>query len=342
MNKWLSTDDATKRRAYSLIAESKGISSFAAEKDWWVVQVLRVIFEMKHAKHFVFKGGTSLSKAWKLIERFSEDIDLAMDMDFFGIAGNTGKNQRDKLRKSAGSYVDQVFFPALRAAFETYGFSAEKLILEEGIGSDRDRKINFYYPNVIPSPGYMEPRVQIEIGCRSLREPLTLSTFSSFLEEIFPEMEFAQAAITVPAVNPERTFLEKIFLLHEEFQRPAERIRVNRMSRHLYDVGKLSDTPFADKALDNPVLYETIVQHRYTFTRVGGVDYNLHEPRYIDPLPPYAFRDAWSADYHTMLEHMIFEKTPPSFEQLLDKISAVKLRINRLPWQFKTRFPTIR
>jgi hypothetical protein len=120
----------------------------------------------------------------------------------------------------------------------------------ESKDSDQDpRIIELYYPNVIPHPGYLEPKVQIEVGSRSLREPFSIQTFGSLIDEYYPEMDFAQASINVPTVNPERTFLEKIFLLHEEFQRPAEKMRVNRLSRHLYDIYHLSKTDFAEKAL---------------------------------------------------------------------------------------------
>ena len=217
---------------------------------------------MEVASHLIFKGGTSLSKAWKLIDRFSEDIDLAIDREFFGFAGDLSKNQRDKLRKTTGVYIDEVFFPELKTRLEVKKINGLRIELEEGEESDRDRKINLYYPNVIPAPGYLEPRVQIEISCRSLREPFTLQAFASLVDETYPDAEFAQGPVKIPTVNPERTFLEKIFLLHEEFQRPPEKMRVKRLSRHLYDVVKLSKTEFAEKALSDQTLYETIVEHR--------------------------------------------------------------------------------
>lgn len=84
MNRWHSTSDADKQIAYRQIWEKTSLPAFAVEKDWWVVQTLAILFEMEIGKHLVFKGGTSLSKAWNVIERFSEDIDLAVDRSFFG------------------------------------------------------------------------------------------------------------------------------------------------------------------------------------------------------------------------------------------------------------------
>lgn len=102
------------------------------------------------AEHLVFKGGTSLSKAWKLINRFSEDIDLAIDKTFFGYAGALGKNQRDKLRKMAGAYTTGTFFEELKEVFGAKGYKGLDFIVIEAKDSDQDpRVLEIYYPNVI-------------------------------------------------------------------------------------------------------------------------------------------------------------------------------------------------
>lgn len=340
MIKWLTTNDETKRRAYNQIAENTGMSPFAVEKDWWVVQTLSIVFEMDVAVHLVFKGGTSLSKAWRLIERFSEDVDLAIDREFFGFGGDLSKKQLTDLRKAASVFTSGVFFEALQERFAAKGITGVTFRLVEAESSDQDpRIIEVYYPHVIASPGYLEPRVQIEIGCRSLREPFTTQSFSSLVDETYSGQDFAQQPIKVPTVNPERTFLEKIFLLHEEFQRPSNKMRVDRLSRHLYDVVKLSKTDFAEKWLTDSLLYETIVEHRHKFTRLGGVNYNLHQPQTINPIPVQAVLDAWKADYNTMIEQMIYEENPPSFAQVIADLTELKNKINILPWQFQTSFP---
>ncbi len=164
---------------FQQIADTKNMSPFAVEKDWWVVQTLSVIYEMEVANHLVFKGCTSLSKAWKLIERFSEDIDFAIDRAFFNFDGELKKKEREKLRKTSGKYVDEIFFKDLKARFAAKGFTNLRIELVEEAESDKDRVINVYYPNVIPSPGYLQPKIQIEIGCRSLREPFSIHSFAS-------------------------------------------------------------------------------------------------------------------------------------------------------------------
>jgi len=341
MDKWFAIPDRTKRNAYIQIAEKTGMAPFAVEKDWWVVQVLTVIFEMDIAKHLVFKGGTSLSKAWNLIERFSEDIDLAIDRRFFGFEGALSKRQIEKLRAVSNDYMVHVFYSELQKRFQEKRMNGIEWAIEKTDNPEEDPvKIYLYYPEVIASPGYLEPSIQIEISCRSLREPFTKKTFRSLIDDEYPEMEFAQQPIEVQTVNPERTFLEKIFLLHEEFHRPIEKIRVERLSRHLYDVYHLSKTEFAEKAINDKELYETIVRHRHKFTRVGGVNYNKHHPQTINPIPIPAVIDAWKEDYKTMLEQMIYEENKPSFEEIIKKLTELKEKINALDWKLETKFPT--
>lgn len=339
MNKWLALPDETKRNAYIQIAESIGLSPFAVEKDWWVTQTLAIIFDMEIGNHLIFKGGTSLSKTFNLIERFSEDIDLAVDREYFGFEGELSKKERLRLRKASGKYVDEVFYHDLKKIFEENGFQGVRVELVEENESDKDRTINIYYTYVIASPGYLQPRIQLEIGSRSLKEPFMYQTISSLVDEAYPNSDFAQNAFKVPTVCPERTFLEKVFLLHEEFQRPAEKMRVNRLSRHLYDIFKLSRSKYAEKALNDAELYSTIVNHRYKFNRIGHIDYNLHQPISIDMLPPEAVIEDWKADYEIMLEQMIYEENPPSFEELMDSLGELNSRINSLNWKLDFDFP---
>ena len=335
MIRWYNIAAKTKANAYSQIAETIGMAPYAVEKDWWVVQTLSIIFEMEIGKHLVFKGGTSLSKAWKLIDRFSEDIDLAVNRNFWGFDGDLSRTQINNLRKAANNYIAQTFYPALIAKFQEKGMFDIKFQLIDAESTDQDpRIIEVYYPNAIETPGYIQPRVQIEIGCRSLREPFTNKSFSSLVDEHYPDATFTQTSISVPVVNPERTLLEKIFLLHEEFQRPTEKIRVDRLSRHLYDIYRLSKSEFGEKIFDNPALYQTIVNHRYKFSRVGGVDYNLYHPKHINPIPNAGFIQAWKGDYTTMKEQMIYGDSP-SFDDMLNTIKVFVDRINALEWTIR-------
>ena len=324
---------------YQNVENRTGVPDFAVEKDWWVVQTLKTIFEMGTGEHLVFKGGTSLSKAWKLIERFSEDIDLAVDRKFFGYSGELSKKQLTKLRKETSSYISREFYPELQERFKKSGFKDVSFNIVPAESSDQDpRIIEIYYPYITKSPGYIQPRVQVEIGCRSLREPFSLKLINSFVDEQYPDAEFEKTPIMVPSVAPERTFLEKLFLLHEEFQRPREKIRVDRLSRHLYDVFQLSKTEFATSAIHDKALYETIVNHRYVFTRLSGLDYNLHQPQYIRSVPPLDFDEAWKSDYRTMQEQMIYGDSP-AYEDLVKGIQYFLEKVNVLDWKMGMEFP---
>ena len=335
------TDKAEKVAVFNAIATQKGMKPFAVEKDWWVSRTLEIIFQMEIAKHLVFKGGTSLSKAWNLINRFSEDIDLAIDKDFFGFTGELGKNQRDKLRKTAGLSTTGTFFKELQAAFIKRGFVDLDFKIIEAKDSDQDpRVLEIYYPNVINSSSeYVLPRVQIEVSCRSLREPFSVKKFGALVDEVYADKDFVEPLFEVPTVNPERTFLEKVFLLHEEFHRPEEKMRVDRLSRHLYDIFHLTNAGIAEKAINDKELYETIVAHRYKFSRVGEVDYNLHNPKTVNPIPINEKLEEWKSDYAKMKEDMIYEENKPSFEDLLRNLEKLRGQLQEVNWQFELEFP---
>lgn len=310
------------------------LPAHAIEKDWWVTQTLGMIFELPIARHVVFKGGTSLSKGWNLIERFSEDIDLTIDRKYFGFDGELNRNKITKLRKTAGDFVDNQLVNILQKKLNERGFDKVILEIEPGERSDRDRAILLHYPNVIASPGYLSPGIKIEFSVRSLMEPSSLRSFGAIVDEAFPDAIFVGAPITVPVVNPERTMLEKIFLLHEEFQKPAERIRKGeRLSRHLYDTAKLSVSEFAEVAFTGPQLYQTIVTHRTNFNALPGVNYSQHAPASIQIIPPDAVLADWKSDYVIMMEEMIYEENKPTFEELIAVLNNLIKRIHALDWK---------
>jgi hypothetical protein len=327
---WQSLPTIEKQRIFTEIAIQKRIPVAAAEKDWGVVQTLRAIFETEIKSFTVFKGGTSLSKAWNLIERFSEDIDLALDRSFLGFDGEMTISQVKKLRKKSYEYISKELFAVLQIQFEAMGL-AVKLATEPVKNKDQDPIIiQVIYPSIVDVSSYILPRVLIELGSRSLKEPFTIKPIRSYVGEIYADKSFADEPINIPSVNPERTFLEKIFLLHEEFQKPADKIRVNRMSRHLYDLGVLNKSMFAQVAFsDNLELFKTIVAHRKLMTPLRGIDYELHKPPFINPLPPDFLVEAWQKDYQFMQESMIFGDSPP-FDKLIAVLRILKQYINSL------------
>ncbi|SFJ03626.1 Nucleotidyl transferase AbiEii toxin, Type IV TA system [Kaistella treverensis] len=222
-NKFLNLPEQTRINAINQIAEEKGISPFAVEKDWWVTQTLSIIFEMEEAPYLVFKGGTSLSKSWNLIQRFSEDIDLAIDREFLGFS-ETPK-RKTNLRKKSGIFVSEEFYPKLQKRFIEKGIGKDVRFTLEDAQSDQDpRIINIYYPTLIVAIGYMNPRVQIEVGCRSLKEPYSNCLVSSFIDEEYKNLDFAELAFNVPSVNPE-----------EILEKKGGKVSINGCTKHIRD-----------------------------------------------------------------------------------------------------------
>ena len=298
------------------------------EKDWWVVQTLRLVSQMDITEHIVFKGGTSLSKAWGLIDRFSEDIDLAINREFFGFSGDISRTQVGKLKDVSSSYISCDFLFSLQKAFDDNGFKAVKLYVVDKKAPDDDPvKIAVHYPTVAEYSAYLQPRVLLEIGSRSLIEPATLCSFRSMIGQTFSGLPFADADVSIRCVNPERTFLEKLFLLHEEHQRPKEKIQIKGKSRHFYDIYRIAQTPFSDKAIADRELYQSIVAHRERFSKLGGVDYTSHFPPNLNPIPPTELMPEWERDYAELQGQMIAGENV-RFETVMNEAKRVCNKIN--------------
>ncbi|MDP1727207.1 MAG: nucleotidyl transferase AbiEii/AbiGii toxin family protein [Bacteroidota bacterium] len=332
LQEWLKLSDQTKHNIFEEISKIIGLPPAAVEKDWWVVRTLEIIFNSSIANHTVFKGGTSLSKAWGLIDRFSEDIDLALDRKFLGFEkadSEMTSSQVSKLRRLSSSFIAEKYFPEISEKFIESGLDV-KIQLGEIKADDQDPLvIEIYYPSVTDPIGYLQPRILIEIGSRSLMEPFSTKSFVSMVGEHYAGRAFADLHISVPTVNPERTFLEKIFLLHETFQIPNERTKIERKSRHLYDLEKLMDTDFAIEALNNKELYQTIVEHRRKLTTIRGIDYANHTPDKINPIPPDEIIGEWEKDYIAMQQSMLYNPSL-QFDKLIARIKTLKDKINEI------------
>lgn len=303
------------------------------EKDWWVVTVLRALFELPYASHISFKGGTSLSKCWNLIQRMSEDVDIAIDREFLGFGGSLSRTQiSDRLRRAACSFVRERLQFDLTAQLEKDGISPDtfKVTVEiTPVTTTDPETIQVEYTPVFDATPYIRSKVLIEVSGRSMSEPVANVPICSYINEVYPEAPFTEPAFEVRAVVPQRTFLEKLFLLHEEFSRPQADIRVDRMSRHMYDICKMAETTIADQALSDKELYLSVIGHRRTFIGLCGFDYGTLLPQTLSILPPPEVRDAWKKDYQAMQESMIYEASP-SFDQLIEKLSALNRQINVL------------
>ena len=329
-SEWLKLSDEDRLAVFQETANRKGLPAAVIEKDWWVTLTLRIIFNMDMAPHLLFKGGTSLSKGWNLIDRFSEDIDIILDRSFLKFPGTISNRRVNKLKLVSLEYVTNTFFKDLQSAFDKFGITNMKFSISEKSVTNKDPiQIDIEYEPITEKVEYIQSRVQVEIGCRSLRDPFSKRNIVSFVGSEFSDRDFTDPHMSIPCVNPERTFLEKIFLLHEEFQRPKEKVRVDRLSRHLYDLTKIMSTEYAGLAFKDMKLYEKIVKHRKQFFRVGGVDYEKHQPQFINLIPPDHIYSDWENDYNSMEENMIYSESP-SFEDLMSKIKSLQARINNL------------
>jgi len=210
LQEWFLLPDETKIRLFTETSRQIGLpSSSAAEKDWWVVHTLSVIFSMDCANALIFKGGTSLSKGWNVIHRFSEDIDLALDREFLGFSGELTKGDIRKLRRKSFQFITEVFTEELKNKFTELGFKDVTVKYREVENHDQDPLIiEIYYNKLTETDTYLKPGVLVEVGSRSLKEPYTQRTFSTFVSENYTDNLFTDKPITIPVVNPERTFLE--------------------------------------------------------------------------------------------------------------------------------------
>lgn len=332
LKEWLKLSDDTKLRIFTETGRNLGLLPVAIEKDWWVVHTLTVIYTMSCAGSLVFKGGTSLSKGWNLIQRFSEDIDLALDREYLGFSGELENADVRRLRRKSYEYLTETFTPELQKRFAEVGFTDVTIKYREVPNHDQDPMvIEVYYPKLTEADTYLKPGVLVEVGSRSLKEPFTDRTFATMVAENYPAQPFADKPITIPTVNPERTFLEKIFLLHEEFQKKSEKKRLDGLSRHLYDIEILSRTDYAGIALNNSDLYNTIVTHRSKFSRISGVDFANHSPDKIAFIPPEYVLPEWETDYNEMKENMIYGEAL-TFSEMIEKLKELQSRINSIKW----------
>ena len=304
--RWSELDMEEKRTVLLNAGKKVRFPLYIIEKDWWVVQSLRLINQMDIAEHLVFKGGTSLSKAWRLIDRFSEDIDLAINREFFGFSGDISRTQIGKLKDASSRYISNDFLLSLQKVFDNEGFNDVRLSVANMKATDDDPvQIEISYPAVTEYSLYVQPRLILEIGSRSLMEPSTLCSFRSIIGQSFADMPFADDDVHFRCVNPERTFLEKLFLLHEEHKRQKEKMKIKGKSRHFYDIYRIAQTQYADKAIADKKLYHSIVAHRERFSKLGGVDYALHFPPNLNPIPPVEYFAEWERDYADFQEQMI-------------------------------------
>ncbi len=336
MNKFLTLTEAQRRTVFEQTAIRIKLPVASIEKDFWVTEILNILFSLPYADKMVFKGGTSLSKIWGVIRRFSEDIDIAIDRSMFGIEGDVTKKQLKKLRKASSIFVRDTFANDLIATTEQTGLSDFVTIKADPDGEGdatypEPRQIHIIYKSVLPSGTnpYLRDEVLLEVGARSLFEPTAKAKIESFVTAAYPHLTSNDKEIQVVTAVAEKTFLEKAFLLHELFTTEGCR-NANRKSRHLYDLYKMLEAGIADMAIPNNELWETIRHHREVFTSIRDVDYTPDVRKRIALTPPESVIEDWRNDYDTMVANMIYEDKVPTFSDILAGATKIESKFKTL------------
>lgn len=325
------------RDIYNNVALKTGLPPASIEKDWWVTQVLKAIYTLPYRDHLSFKGGTSLSKCWGLIERFSEDVDLGMDREYLGFEGELSKTQiSDKLRRAACAFVRERMQHDLHDQLVRNGLSEELhnvTVDITPITTTDPEVIRVAYRSVYPelNDPYLPPVVKIEVSGRSMSEPIADKAICSLVDNAYPQSAVAEDRFEVRAVLSERTFLEKVFLLHEEFSKPQ--VRVERMSRHVYDIAMMMGQGIHTRALADENLYRQVLEHRRQFIGLKGFNYDTLYSDSITIVPTGEVRDLWRKDYEQMQEHMIWGESTPTYDNLLEILQQLNEQLRGLGYR---------
>lgn len=336
MNEFLRLPAENRSSAFATAADQLGISAGAVEKDFWVCWTLRELFRLDCGAHLTFKGGTSLSKCYGIIDRFSEDIDLVLGRAFLGFEGDnapenavsnsTRAKRLEDLKSACTAFVGGALISELRIAFQaTLGQRAEDQV---GLDPDADDRqtILFTYDSVTSGDGYIRPVVKVELGARSDVEPNEVRRVKPYVADALPRL-IPNGEFEVRVVSAERTFWEKVSLLHEEVT--MSRVPGARLSRHYYDLHCLGAKGVADRALVDRGLFERVREHRAIYFARRTAQRTLHRGE-IRLVPSLEQRGAWESDYRAMRESM-FMGQPPTFAELMESAEKLEARINELP-----------
>lgn len=336
---WLQLTNAQRKTAIDTAEQQSGIQAKAIEKDWYVTLVLKALFQSKYAQYIVFKGGTSLSKGWKLIARFSEDIDIALDPQAFNMKyiENPSRREIQDLKRAGCDFTSHQLKDEIEQQLAVIGVPAGLLAVEaapvpEKVPDTDPQTIYIKYKSLYDSNPYIADEVKVEVSVRSVLAPSETIQMQSLLHEFNPNSAYTEVPFSVETVVPRKTFFEKVFLLHEEFNREGvENIKTERKSRHLYDLYKASLTEVLNEALNDHELYDHLIVHRSRYNKMSGVSFDLHAHPTIAFIPGVKVLDAYKSDYQSMLEQMIYEENPPSFDDIILHLKLVqgKFRLKR-------------
>lgn len=310
------------------VSSAKGLSKAIVEKDLWVCVILDYLFTQSPWKDgLAFKGGTSLSKAHNLIERFSEDIDLILDWRVLGYdktepLEDRSANQQDKLDKEilakTSEFLQITFIPVLKDELSAL-INRDLQILFE------DDAVIIGYGNDYADESILHV-IRLEIGALAAWTPTQIATIRPYIAEAYPD-KFSDASVSVRTTTPERTFWEKITILHREAFRTENSPLPPRMSRHYYDVYRMAKLGILDQVLQDPGLLDQVAAFKAKFYPQKWAHYELAKLGTLRLTPPDYNLRPLERDYTAMTGMIYGEK--PNFDDLITRILSIENLLNR-------------
>lgn len=310
-----------------------GINSAMAEKDFWVYSVLDKIFNDEELSQILcFKGGTSLSKIFKVIERFSEDIDLILLQEKILKPGEelerASTTQQQKFNQEVEARAELYINNELKHKIaKVLGETLKVLTDEEYNGSSENidkHVLHIIYPRAL-NDEYLRPTIKLEIGPLSLWNPNEKYPLSSYVADQYPHL--GMRPVMVPTIKAERTFWEKITILHAEHYRPEGKKINSRYARHYYDVFRLGNSDIKAEALNNFILLDEVAKFKKRFYPSAWARYDDAHKGTIRLYPAEHNLDELKRDYAQM-QDMIFGNRP-SWEEILEYLKELELEINK-------------
>lgn len=313
-------------------AQKAGLHEAIIEKDFWVCLTLDYLFHTCPWKEaFTFKGGTSLSKCYGLIQRFSEDIDLILDWRVLGYSVDEPWEQRSNTKQDAFNkkanlraeeFLSAKLLPTIKADLSAIlGREAQLYILPED-----PQTICFQYPKIIEDNSTLQV-IRLEIGALAAWTPSIQKTISPYVAEYYPKA-FSQPSTVVLTAAAERTFWEKATILHHEANRPEHLPMPSRYSRHYYDLYCIAHSDSKEQAFKKLILLKKVVDFKMKFYPRKWAQYELATPGTLKLLPPDYRLDALRKDYDAM-ENMMYGDHP-DFDTLMTYIRKLETEINAL------------
>lgn len=331
MYKFAKMNNADRDFVFNNVAIKKGIHKALAEKDFWVCLVLDYLFTKSQFKNNItFKGGTSLSKGFNIIDRFSEDIDIILDWRLLGVKNDEplaerSNTQQDKynkiLNEKAAAFIKNEFLLDIKTGLsDILGFNADIRVDEKD-----NQVLNFYYPKMYQA-GALLQFIRLEIGPLAAWTPSVNIEISPYVAEEMPNI-FEQKSTNVLTVSPERTFWEKATILHREANRPMGKSMPLRYSRHFYDVYRFTKTEYIERAIANRALLKKVVTFKNKFYRDGWADYDACLCGNFKLVPPEFRISELQKDYIAM--HEMLYVVVPDFEDIILALQELEHKINR-------------